>query len=160
MCVLRRLNPSIFLLAGALFLAACDSAEERAEKHYENAIALIEEGDVDRAIVELRNVFQLDGGHVEARRTMADLQIEKGNRRAAYRQYLILAERDPEDVESRIELSEMAFGFQRWDELDRHGDQVETLAPDEPRVKAIALTRAYRTAAANDDAAERRDLGN
>ena len=57
-------------LSGFLVLAACESSEERAEKHFQAALELIEEGDADRAIIELRNVFQLDGTHREARRTL------------------------------------------------------------------------------------------
>ena len=48
-------------------LSACDSAEERAEEHYQKGLALIEEGEVDRALVEFRNVFKLDGYHEGAR---------------------------------------------------------------------------------------------
>lgn len=159
MRIVRRFFPAV-LLVSALFLAACDSVEERAEKHFQNAIALIEEGDLDRAMVELRNVFELNAGHVEAHRTMAELLLERDNERGAYREYATLAELDSQDVESRITLAEMAFNFGAWDELDRHGAQAEELAPEDPRVKAIALTRAYRTAANDDNASERRDLGN
>lgn len=158
MRIVRRVFPLALLLAGALFLSACDSAEERAEKHFQSAMALIEEGDVDRAMVELRNVFEYNPAHAKARRTMAELLLEQGNERGAYRQYAILAERDPEDLESRIALSEMAFNFGRWEELDRFGAQAEELAPEDIRVKAIALTRAYRTAANDDQATERRAL--
>jgi hypothetical protein len=52
--IVRRFFPAAFLIASTLLLAACDSPEERAEKHFQNAITLIEEGDADRAFVELR----------------------------------------------------------------------------------------------------------
>ena len=159
MRIVRNFFTVVFLAASGLVLAACDSPEERAEKHFQNAIALIEEGDVDRAMVELRNVFELNASHIEARRTMAELHLENGNERNAYRQLATLAELDPTDLESRVKLAEMAFNFGSWDELDRHGAQAEELAPEDPRVEAIALTRAYRTAATEDQAAERRDLG-
>lgn len=121
MRIVRRLFPAVILLSSALLLAACDSAEERAEKHFQNALALIEEGDVDRAIVELRNVFELNSRHVEARHTLAGLQMQQGNERGAFRQYLILAERNPEDSESRIILAQMAFNFGSWEEMERLG---------------------------------------
>lgn len=159
MRIVRRFFPAAFLIASTLLLAACDSPEERAEKHFQNAITLIEEGDADRAFVELRNVFELNPQHIEARRTMAELHLERGNERNAYRQLATVAELDPTDLESRIILSKMAFNFGSWDELDRHGAQAEELAAEDPRVKAIALTRAYRTAARQDQAAERRSLG-
>src|SRR6056297_1487508 len=159
MRILSQLTPAVLLVVSALFLSACKSAEERAEEYYQSAISLIAEGDVDRAMVELRNVFELNTGHIGARRTMAELQLEKGNRRGAYRQYLSLAEKDPDDLESRINLAEMAFLFGSWEELDRHGARAEELAPNDPRVEAIALVREYRAAIRDDDAASRRNLG-
>ncbi|MGC9420592.1 MAG: tetratricopeptide repeat protein, partial [Rhodovulum sp.] len=159
MRVLSRLTPAVLLVSTTLMLSACQSAEERAEDHYQSALSLIAEGDVDRAMVELRNVFNLNGNHRDARRTMAELQLERGNRQGAYGQYLRLAEQDPDDLETRIILTEMAFLGGNWDEVDRHGARVEELAPEDPRVKAIALVRAYRAATREDDAAVRRDLG-
>ena len=52
-----------------LLLVACDTAEERAEKHYQNAVALLEKGDIPRALVELKIVFDLIGKHRDARAT-------------------------------------------------------------------------------------------
>ncbi len=156
---LNRLVPVLLLVSSTLLLSACDSAEERAEKHYQNAVSLISEGDVDRAMVELRNAFNLDSGHMSARRTFAELQLERGNRQGAYRQYLRLAETYPDDLDSRIILAEMAFASGSWEEFDRHGTQAAELAPDNPRVEAIALVRAYRAAIDDDDAPTRRDLG-
>ncbi len=159
MRIFKRLFPAVILLSSTLLLAACDSAEERAEKHFQSAVALIEEGDLDRAIVELRNVFELDSGHIEARQTLAELHMQQGNERAAFAQYSVLAERDPEDYESRIKLAQMAFNFGSWDELDRIGTQAMELAPDDPRVKIIAMTLAYRNAANDDRASDRREIG-
>lgn len=143
----------------SLILAGCESVSERAEAHYQNAIALLEQGDVDRGIVELRNVFQLDGSHKEARRLLAMTLInERQNRQGAYRQLLRLVEQYPDDLEARILLSELAFQFTRWDEFDRHGEKAEELAKDAPRVQVITLARQYRATVQSDDAPARRDL--
>ncbi|WP_299655422.1 tetratricopeptide repeat protein [uncultured Jannaschia sp.] len=139
-------------------LTACQSAEERAAEHYEAALTLISEGDPDRAVVELRNVFQLDGSHQEARRLLAQLMVERGNRQEAYSQYLRLAEQYPDDLEARLELSRMAFEGRNWDEVDRHGLVAQELAPDDPRVRVIETARAYRDAAQGDDASARREI--
>ncbi|WP_417525530.1 tetratricopeptide repeat protein [Marinovum sp.] len=146
------------LMISAVLLSACDSAEERAEKHFQSAIALIAQGDTDRAMVELRNAFNLDGRHMDARRTMAELQLDRGNRTGAYRQYLRLAEAYPEDLDSRIMLSELAFSAGNWEEFDRHATQAEELAPEHPRVEVISLIRAYRSAIDENDAPTRRRL--
>ncbi|MCE8471294.1 tetratricopeptide repeat protein, partial [Rhodovulum sulfidophilum] len=152
-----RLVATAALLSASLMLSACQSSEEKAEAHYQNALTLLQEGDVDRAIVELRNVFHEDGRHRDARQKLAELLLQKGNRQQAYSQYLRLAEQYPDDLEVRIALAEIAFSSGRWDEVDRHGKAAEKLAPDDPRVKAISIARAYRDAAATDDASARRE---
>ena len=140
---------AIGLLCGTL--AACKSAEEQAEEYYQSALELIESGDTDRALVELRNVFQLDQNHREARVTIARMMLEQRNIQSAYSNYLYLAERFPDDQEARIVLSELAFEVRNWDELERHGKVAIELAPEEPRVKAIALARNYRSAVQDTD---------
>lgn len=55
------------LLIVVATLAACENSEERAERYFQSAMTLLEEGDVDRALIEFRNVFDLNGAHREAR---------------------------------------------------------------------------------------------
>jgi hypothetical protein len=42
-----------------------------AERHFQNAMALMAQGDTARAAVEFRNVFQNNGLHVDARANFA-----------------------------------------------------------------------------------------
>ncbi|MBE0414344.1 MAG: tetratricopeptide repeat protein [Yoonia sp.] len=140
-----------------LGLAGCKSAEERAAEYFETAQTLAAENDFDRAVVALRNVFDLDGSHREARRMMADIMLtERGDRQQAYGQYLRLAEQYPDDLEARIALAQIAFAATNWDELERHGAQAAALAPDDPRVIPLTTARTYRTAVLANDAAARR----
>ena len=89
------ISRGLALCATLLILAACDSAEERAEGHFNNSLELFESGDVDRALVELRNVLSLDEFHVEGRRLYAKTVRERGNFSDAYANYLRLAEQNP-----------------------------------------------------------------
>lgn len=146
-----------FILVLSVALTGCKSAEERAEEHYQNGVALLAEGDVDRAIVELRNVFQLDGSHQEARRLLATTFIEQGNKRGAYRQLLRLAEQYPDDLEARVLMGEIAFEENNWQEVERHGTKAGELAPEDPRVKALTLARQYRAAALDGSEPDRRE---
>ena len=141
----------------SLVLTGCKSAEERAEEHYQNGIALLAEGDVDRAIVELRNVFQLDGSHQEARRLLAATLIGQDNKRGAYRQLLRLVEQYPDDLEALVQMSEIAFEENNWQEVERHGAKAQELAPEDPRVQAITLARQYRAAALDGNEPDRRE---
>ena len=141
----------------SLSLSGCDSAETRAEKHFQAALAHIEAGDTARAIIEFRNVFKLDGRHKEARQTYAKLQRERGLLDEAYSQYLRLVEQYPDDLDGRIALVEMALETGNLDEVQRHGAAAVTLAATDPRVQAISATLDYQTGLeARDTAAQSR----
>ncbi len=141
------------LLVALLALSACDSAEERAEKYYRSGMTLLEAGDVDRALVEFRNVFKLNGQHKEARTAYARVQRERGELRDSYGQYLRLIEQYPDTLEALIALSEMSIENGDWAEAERHGRAAQALAPAEAPVRAIVAALDYRKALLDKDAA-------
>ncbi len=137
---------SILLLSLAL-LAGCKSDEEKGEEFYQSALSYLEQNDIDRALIELRNVFDNDGFHKDARALYARLQMERGNTSEAYGQYLRLIEQYPDTVEAREALATMALERRNWDEAERHGEAAIALDPDRIGTRAIAAALAYRTAA-------------
>lgn len=152
----RSLFPALLaplLLTAALLLSGCDSAEERAEKHFQAGMELLQEGDIDRALVEFRNVFQLNGTHREARATYAQVQRERGELADAYSQYLLLAEQFPEDGSARLALAEMAIERGDWPEAERHGREAGRLLPADPLAEVIGAALDYRAAALARDRA-------
>ncbi|WP_420862193.1 tetratricopeptide repeat protein [Algirhabdus cladophorae] len=147
-------------MVGLLVLAGCESAEERAQAYYDNGVALIEAGDYDRAIVEFRNVFQLNGSHQEARHRLAELLRDHNNDPAgAYGQYLRLAEQYPDDLKARLELAEMAIASSNWEEATRHGTLVMEADPENPRVKILEIALGYYEATVAGNNSERRVKG-
>lgn len=146
----RVLKP--LLVGVALFgLVACEDSEERAERYYQSAVALAEADDIDRALVELRNVFDNDGTHKEARRLYADLLMERGQVGDAYSHYLRLIEQYPDTVEVRRILAEQALSRGDWEEVRRHGQAAIELAPDAPESRALEAALAYREAETDGD---------
>lgn len=145
-----RLVLSLVLAAG--ILAACESPQERAERHYRSALALMAEGKVELALVDLRRVFDYDGFHKEARELYARTQMERGRTEEAYGQYLRLIEQYPDTLSARLALSGLAFEAGNWDEFERHGKAAVALAPDDPEVAAIAVALDYRAALTAGDA--------
>jgi predicted Zn-dependent protease len=127
-------------------LAACQSSEEKAEGHYQAGLELLAAGDADRALVEFRNVFQLNGQHREARQTYARVQRERGNLREAYGQYLRLVEQYPDDLEGNLALAEMGFQNGSWEDAGRYARRALTTAPDDPLAQALVLVADYRDA--------------
>ncbi|MEL6642566.1 MAG: tetratricopeptide repeat protein [Pseudomonadota bacterium] len=139
----------------AALMTACDSAEERAENHYQSSLALLEDGDVNRAVVELRNVIRLDARHKKARRLYADLMFQRQKWREAYRSYLALVELYPTEVEPRIMVANMAIRGSRWDEAIYHGNRVIADAPQDPRAQLISAALDFRSAVSRRDRAAR-----
>ena len=145
-----------FLVIGVcLALAACKSSEERAVEHYERGLELLESGDPKRAMVEFRNTLKMDNAHIEARRQIGTAQLQLGNERGAYRSYLQIVERLPDDLEGRMVLSRLAFASGSWGEFERHGTAAVDLAPDLPEAKAIDIGMRYRTASVEQDMPQR-----
>ncbi|WP_164738140.1 tetratricopeptide repeat protein [Frigidibacter oleivorans] len=133
-------------VAVAFGLSGCQDKATRAANHFASAQTLLAEGDEDRAIVELRNVFKYDGLHREARRTYADLMLKRGDTNEAYSHYLLLVEQYPDLVEVRVMLAELALARGDWREVERHSAAAATVDPDAPRVQALRLAVDYRNA--------------
>ena len=131
------------VFAASMLLTACDSAEERAEEHFQSGMAFVEAGDIDRALIEFRNVFKLNGNHKEARLTYARIERERGNIPASFGQYLRLIEQDPDNLEGRRALAEMALETGNLEELERHGTAAAELAPDDLEIRALNNSLVY-----------------
>lgn len=134
-----------------LALAACESAEDKAQGHYDRAIELIAQDDSKRAIVELRNALQELPTFIDARMLLANLSSADGDTAGAFRNYLRVAEQNPDNLEALIALSQIAFLEQSWDAFVQHSAAAVALAPENPQVVLIDVAGRYRTAAMDQD---------
>ena len=132
------------VLLAAFALSACDTAAERAERHYQRGMALLDEGDVDRAMVEFRNVFRLNGDHAEARAEYARLLAERGQLREAMSQYLRLVEQDWQNPEGHRRLAELALTAQDFATARTHVDAAFQIDPGNPEGRALKATLDFR----------------
>lgn len=149
----RRGVIAVLALSATLALSGCESSEERAERHFQSGLALLEAGDVDRALVEFRNVFRFNGKHHEARLTYARIQRDRGQIAEAYSQYLRLVEQYPEDLEGLRALGEIAILRGDWAEAERHARAAREIAPEDGVVVALNASVDYRKASAAGDRA-------
>jgi putative PEP-CTERM system TPR-repeat lipoprotein len=140
-----RLAAPLLGIALTLALAGCETAEERAEGHYQRGVAFVEEGDIDRAMVEFRNVFKLNGDHTEARMFYANLLRERGKTKEAFGQYLRLVEQDPSNLEGRKQVVELALATRQFELAQTHINAAFEMAPDDPKVRAFKATVDYAT---------------
>ena len=142
---MRALVPLLAVLALSAFaLSGCDTAEERAEAHYQRALALLADGDADRAKVEFRNVFRLDGAHVAARLAYAAELDREGETREAYGQYLRVVDQDPKNLEAYRALIALALKGQDFATAAESVATASALAPQDPEIRAWKATVDYR----------------
>ena len=140
-----RRRPAIaLLLASSLALAACDTAEERAENHYQRGMELLAEGETDRAMVEFRNVFRLDDDHVPALAEFAGLLRAQGDVKGAFGHYLRVVELEPRDLAAQIALAEMSLQVQDFESAQVHVMQAFGIAPEDAAVRALKATVDFR----------------
>lgn len=150
------LSAPALLVASLLVLSACDTAEERAEKHYQSALELIAAGEPDKAIVELRNVFELNQAHIDARMTYAGLVEDQGKMREAFAQYVYVSEQDPSNLIATKRASNLAIELGAWDTAETLTEAAAGLADDDPDVRVNTLILEYRDAVRTNDQAARR----
>jgi len=140
---LRPLGP-VLLLAALVALSACKGKEERAEEHYQRALEFVASGDAERAKIEFRNVFRLNGEHTQARLAFARLLRDEGDVERALSHYLLLAEQDRNSIEGQRELAALALSAGDLGAAEAAVRRAFTLAPDDPEVRGLKATLDYR----------------
>ena len=138
-------------LVATLALAACESSEDRAERHFSSGIALIERGEVAQGLLELRNAVRLLPEHVEARVAIARAEQDQGRTAAAFREFLQVAEREPENFEARLALARIALRQGEWEPADRHGRAAQELDPEDAETQLVVAMLDYRDAMMAED---------
>jgi cellulose synthase operon protein C len=149
----RRLSLTLAIVATVALLAACDTAEQRAERHFNAGLDYLQAGDIDRALVEFRNVFKLNGEHHDARLAYAEAERGRGNLREAYSQYLRLIEQYPNDLAGLKALSEMAADSGEWADAEAFVTRALAVAPDDLSLKATRILVTYGKAVERSDSA-------
>ncbi|MFC4668045.1 tetratricopeptide repeat protein [Seohaeicola nanhaiensis] len=146
-------------VAGALValmaVSACDSSEDRANKHFQSAMELLEKGDVDRAVIEFRNVFKLNANHHDARLAYAKMQRDRGFTQEAFAQYRKLAEQTPDDIDVLTALAELSLDTGNWEEFERQVPRLMAVAPNSAVAQSLDNSLQYQNAVRDRDDAAR-----
>lgn len=132
----------VLLFAGAL--AACDSAEERAENHYRKGMELLEQGENAKAQLEFRNTLRLASDHIPARYQIATNLRKQNNIRGAVGQYRSILELDREYVPALRDLAEIMLVANQLDESEKLVATAFEKAPDDPVVRAVKASVDYK----------------
>jgi tetratricopeptide (TPR) repeat protein len=127
-----------FFLAFAvtLFVAGCDSPEERADKHYTRGLSLLESNEPQRAQLEFRNALRLNPQLIDARYQLGLMAETDQNIGAAVGHFREVADSDPENLDVRLKLTRFMLLGNALEEARRFADQAQALAPENPEVLA------------------------
>ena len=131
-------------LAVVLALSGCDTAEERAAEHLENALALIEEGDTVKAVLELRNTLKLNPDSARAHLELGKIREEQNRLGAALGHYRSVTELDPSLYQGHLRLGQIMLAAGDLDKALKSSNAAHQLAPENVEVLALRAATAFR----------------
>jgi tetratricopeptide (TPR) repeat protein len=143
---------------GALLsvLAACDTAEERADAHFQRGLELVQQGASIKAQLEFRNALKLNAKHTMARYEFGNLLRKKRDIRGALQQYLGVIEQDAAFLPARLEVAEIFLLANRAEDASRHVAAALELDPSNLRARGMEATVDFKNGDV-DRAVERAD---
>ncbi|MEM1159468.1 MAG: tetratricopeptide repeat protein [Pseudomonadota bacterium] len=135
---------SWILIASALLVAACDSVEERVEGHYESGLALIEQDQSDKAILEFRNALKLDDKHAASYFELGRIFEARGDVPSAFARYAKAAEYDPNLLAARVKLARIYLVAGETEKAATEVDASLKLDPNDVEVLAVSAQLAIQ----------------
>lgn len=131
-------------MGALLLLAACDSVEERVEKHYRRGIELVEAGELAKATIEFRNALKLDENHPGARYQIGLAYERDGELRAALGNFALAAELDPNNLDVRLKLGQFYLLGNNIEQAGRVIAEAAALDPENVEVMALQAALLFR----------------
>lgn len=132
----------LVIAALTISLASCGGAAERKAKYLEKGQLLYEQGNYEKAQLELRNVLQIDPKDSQARFLLGKVLEQKQEYPKAAGHYLALIEQNPNSVDARVRLGRLYLLGRAPDRAMKEVEEVMKLAPD--RADAFALRGGIR----------------
>lgn len=111
----RRRTGATVLALGLAGLLACSSPEERATQYYQKGMALLEQGDLVRARIELQNALQVRPAMTEAWYALALIAERQGQWDKVYGLLNKVLDRDPKHLRAQVKLGRLLLGAGQLD---------------------------------------------
>ncbi len=116
------------LLAGSMaLLVACSSGEARQAQYLERAREHYSTGNFDKAMVETKNVLQINSNNVEGRYLLAQLHEREQNWQQMFANLQLVVDLDGEHIPARIKLGQMFYANAMYPEALAQADAVLAL---------------------------------
>lgn len=141
------------LLVSAMMLTACDSPDELAGNHLQKGKELLDKGEYDKAILELKTSAQNSDQRSETYYYMAMLDEKSNNFKSMRENLKKTLELDPSNVDARQKLGKVDLLFGDFDKALEQADFVLRVSPENAEAKllrASVLVRQKKNEQANE----------
>jgi len=126
----------IFLLA---MLVGCGGEDARKAKYYEKSKAYFEQGDYDKAKIELKNVLQIDPKFADAHYLFGEVEEKNKNLRGAYIHFYKAVELDGNNLDARNKLARLYLFSGDYEKTQEQLDKIIEKNTQSPHAKMLEL---------------------
>ncbi len=128
----------VMLVSFTLFFGSgCASKEEKKAKHFEKAKEYISKNELKKAVIELKNVVQLDPQHDAAYLELGETYLKLKEPREAFQAYTRAVSANPDNLKAQLKLGQMLLLGRQTEEAKKKAELILTKSPDS--VEALSL---------------------
>ena len=110
--------------------AGCQDSEDQLDGFLEQGNAYLEDEQYEEAIIEFRNVLQIDPNNVEGHRNLSKAYFMTDQIQQGYWELSETVRLDPQDVDSRIQYTAITMAGRRFDEVLESADAIIAIEPE------------------------------
>jgi len=137
MIAMKRMKQSIIAVALLTAVSACGSAEESAEKFIDSGMALMSEGEYDKARLEFRNAIQINPTVAEPYYQLSLIDEKNQNWKEMYANLRAAESLDPENPKIILKLGQIEVVSGQLEEALASAEKVLAVEPD--NIEALLL---------------------
>jgi tetratricopeptide (TPR) repeat protein len=128
----------ILLLSFPLvFGSGCASKEEKRAKHFEKAKEYIAKNELKKAVIELKNVVQLEPKDDSAYLELGEVYLKLKEPREAFQAYTRAVSANPDNLKAQLKLGQMLLLGRQTDEAKKKAEMILAKSPND--VEALSL---------------------
>ena len=120
----------LFALLALPSLSGCSSDEEKRADFMKRGDEYLEAGQLEEAIIEYKNVLQIDPNAVKAHRKLADAYLNSERLKEGYWELSETVRLDPSDIESRLAYAAISMAAQNFDLALEQANAIIELDPE------------------------------
>lgn len=137
------MRDAIVLVMVAMILSSCGGAEGRKAKYLERGKGYLAQDNYEKAIIEFKNVLQIDPKYAEAYFLLGEAEEGRKNYQQAFGLYNKAIELNPDQLEARVHLGQF---YLLSGNLANANEQIDAVLAKEPKHTRALLVKAAITA--------------